>query len=133
MTAAFASMLLADARLPTGSHTQSGGLEPALLDGMAVGSVPDYLAARLGTVVRVDAGVAVVAPPPARAVRRPAAGAVRLVGAHSEPRAAGGQRAARPRLAALAPQPVAWALRRPLRWPPSPASPDRWWSPPRPA
>jgi urease accessory protein len=27
-------MLLADARLPTSGHTQSGGLEPALLGGL---------------------------------------------------------------------------------------------------
>lgn len=61
MPAAFAAMLLADARLPTGSHAHSGGLEPALLEGMEPGRIPEYLAARLATVVRVDAGTALAA------------------------------------------------------------------------
>lgn len=54
-------MLLADARLPTGGHTQSAGLEPALRAGMAPREVPAYIAARLATTVRVEAGTAVVA------------------------------------------------------------------------
>lgn len=54
-------MLLADARLPSGGHTQSGGLEPALRSGMTLAQVPNYLAARLETVVAVAAGAAVVA------------------------------------------------------------------------
>lgn len=54
-------VLLADARLPTGSHTQSSGLEPALLGGMSPHDVPDYIAGRLRTVTRVEAGTAVVA------------------------------------------------------------------------
>ena len=53
--------LLADARLPTGAHTQSGTLEPALRRGLRPDQVPDYLSARLRTVVRVEAAVAVVA------------------------------------------------------------------------
>ncbi|MBT0993121.1 urease accessory protein UreF [Cellulomonas sp. DKR-3] len=53
--------LLADARLPTGAHTQSAGLEPALLAGMPVRDVPAYVAARLATVTRTEAAVAVVA------------------------------------------------------------------------
>lgn len=53
--------LLADARLPTGAHTQSGGLEPALRHGLPPEQVPDYVAARLATVVRVEAGTAVAA------------------------------------------------------------------------
>jgi urease accessory protein len=53
--------LLADSRLPTGSHTQSAGLEPAFRSGMDVGAVPEYLAGRLRTVTRVEAGTAVVA------------------------------------------------------------------------
>ncbi len=53
-------MLLADARLPSGGHTQSGGLEPAFRAGMPVGDVPRYLAARLLTVVASAAGAAVV-------------------------------------------------------------------------
>lgn len=53
--------LLADARLPTGAHTQSGTLEPALRGGLRPDQVPAYIAARLRTVVRVEAAVAVVA------------------------------------------------------------------------
>lgn len=54
-------MLLADARLPVAGHTQSGGLEPAVAAGLGAGLVPDYLATRLATVTRVEAGTAVVA------------------------------------------------------------------------
>lgn len=54
-------MLLADARLPTGAHTQSAGLEPALRAGMTVDDIPAYLFARLRSVVRVEAGAAVLA------------------------------------------------------------------------
>ncbi|WP_246131111.1 urease accessory protein UreF [Cellulomonas aerilata] len=53
--------LLADARLPTGAHTQSAGLEPALRAGLHPDDVPAYLAARLRTVVRVESATAVVA------------------------------------------------------------------------
>ena len=53
--------LLADARLPTGGHTQSAGLEPALRAGMPAASVPDYVRARLATVTRTEAATAVVA------------------------------------------------------------------------
>ncbi|MFF2833213.1 urease accessory UreF family protein [Cellulosimicrobium cellulans] len=53
--------LLADARLPTGGHTQSAGLEPALRAGMPAPRVPDYVRARLATVTRVEAATAVVA------------------------------------------------------------------------
>jgi urease accessory protein len=52
-------MLLADARLPVAGHTQSGGLEPALRDGLT--DVPSYLRLRLRTVTRVEAATAVVA------------------------------------------------------------------------
>lgn len=52
-------MLLADARLPVAGHTQSGGLEPALRDGLA--DVPAYVRMRLATVTRVEAATAVVA------------------------------------------------------------------------
>lgn len=52
-------MLLADARLPVAGHTQSGGLEPALRDGLT--DVPGYLRTRLATVTRVEAGASVVA------------------------------------------------------------------------
>ena len=54
-------MLLADARLPTGAHTQSAGLEPAIRAGLPVGSVPGYIKARLRTVSTVEAGAAVLA------------------------------------------------------------------------
>jgi urease accessory protein len=53
--------LLADARLPTGGHTQSAGLEPALRAGMPPARVPDYVRARLASVTRVEAATAVVA------------------------------------------------------------------------
>ncbi|MCX4444834.1 urease accessory protein UreF [Streptomyces sp. NBC_01789] len=53
--------LLGDARLPSGGHTQSAGLEPALRAGTTSAEVPAYLRARLATVTRVEAGTAVVA------------------------------------------------------------------------
>jgi urease accessory protein len=52
-------MLLADARLPVAGHTQSGGLEPAVRDGVV--DVPGFLRTRLSTVTRVEAATAVVA------------------------------------------------------------------------
>jgi len=54
-------MLLADARLPTGAHTQSAGLEQALRQGVSLAQVPEYIRTRLRTVVAVEAGAAVVA------------------------------------------------------------------------
>lgn len=54
-------MLLGDARLPVAGHTQSAGLEPAVAAGLTPEEVPLYVAARLETVVRVEAGTAVVA------------------------------------------------------------------------
>lgn len=54
-------MLLGDARLPVAGHTQSAGLEPAVQHGLSAEEVPLYVAARLQSVVRVDAGTAVVA------------------------------------------------------------------------
>lgn len=53
--------MLADARLPSGGHTQSAGLEPALRAGLPPLQIPQYLQARIGSVVAVDAGTAVVA------------------------------------------------------------------------
>jgi len=53
--------LLGDARLPSGGHTQSAGLEPALRAGTTAAEVPAYLHARLHTITRVEAGTAVVA------------------------------------------------------------------------
>ncbi|HET7734465.1 MAG TPA: urease accessory UreF family protein [Nocardioidaceae bacterium] len=54
-------MLLGDARLPVAGHTQSAGLEPAVQDGLTSAEVPLYVAARLTTTVRMEAGTAVVA------------------------------------------------------------------------
>lgn len=54
-------MLLADARLPTGAHTQSAGAEPAMRAGVTVEQIPELIAARLSTVTAVEAGAAVVA------------------------------------------------------------------------
>ena len=61
MTAAYLTMLLADGRLPTGAHTQSAGVEPALAHGMRLDQLPDYLWVRLRTVTEVEAAAAVVA------------------------------------------------------------------------
>ena len=59
--ATYLSLLLADGRLPTGAHTQSAGVEPALNHGLALADVPAYLSARLSTVTEVEAATAVVA------------------------------------------------------------------------
>lgn len=53
--------MLADARLPTGSHTQSAGLEPAVQAGLTVEGIPDFVRSRLRTVTATDAGAAVLA------------------------------------------------------------------------
>ncbi|MCH1868727.1 urease accessory protein UreF [Nocardioides sp. CFH 31398] len=57
------SLMLADARLPVGGHTQSAGLEPAVTAGLVADGdgVAAYVADRLATVVLVEAGTAVVA------------------------------------------------------------------------
>lgn len=54
-------MLLADARLPSGGHAHSAGVEPALRAGMAIEDLPGLLHARASTTSFVDAGAAVVA------------------------------------------------------------------------
>lgn len=59
-TGQYLSLLLADGRLPTGAHTQSAGVEPALRHGMRLDQVPDYLQVRLATVTAVEAATAVV-------------------------------------------------------------------------
>ncbi len=56
----FLLMLLADGRLPTSGHTQSGGLEAALLGGLDPTEVVEYCRTRLRTVTLVDAATAVV-------------------------------------------------------------------------
>ena len=53
-------MLLADARLPTSGHTQSGGLEPALLGGLDPADLDRYSRTRLETVTLTEAATAVV-------------------------------------------------------------------------
>jgi urease accessory protein len=53
-------MLLADARLPTSGHTQSGGLEPALLGGLDPTDLDGYCRSRLETVTLTEAATAVV-------------------------------------------------------------------------
>ncbi|MGW6279576.1 urease accessory protein UreF [Kribbella sp. NPDC055071] len=60
------ALMLADARLPTGGHTQSAGLEPAVraglgAEGKQLAEVPTYARDRLRTVTRVEAAVAVLA------------------------------------------------------------------------
>lgn len=59
MTAELVAMMLADGRLPTGGHTQSGGLEPAVRAGVT--DVAGYARDRLRTIALVEAGTAVVA------------------------------------------------------------------------
>lgn len=55
------AMLLADARLPSGGHAHSAGLEPALRAGLPIADVPDFLLARARSTGLVEAGTAVVA------------------------------------------------------------------------
>jgi len=55
------AMLLADARLPSGGHAHSAGVEPALRSGMAPAQIPALLHSRAWTSSLVDAGTAVVA------------------------------------------------------------------------
>lgn len=85
--------LLADARLPTGGHTQSAGLEPAMRAGLRADDVPAYVVARLRTVTATEAGAAVVA---RRAV----------VDAAGVPAAVAGLRAVRRAWAARTPSPA---------------------------
>ncbi|HZX05698.1 urease accessory protein UreF [Kribbella sp.] len=75
------ALMLADARLPTGGHTQSNGLEPAVraglgADGNHLEDVAAYARDRLRTVTRVEAATAAVTrhlilhpSPPSRAKR----------------------------------------------------------------
>lgn len=60
-TALFTFALGGDSRLPTGSHTQSAGLEPALLGGLLPEQTLAFIRTRLATVTRVDAASAAVA------------------------------------------------------------------------
>ena len=81
-SAPYLSLLLADGRLPTGAHTQSAGVEPALRHGMRVAEVPAYLRVRLATVTEVEAAAAVVAGRvwAARTVRERSVGVVAALG-----------------------------------------------------
>jgi urease accessory protein len=54
------TMLLADARLPSGGHAFSAGVEPAIQGGLAREDVGAYLQARARTTTLVDAATAVV-------------------------------------------------------------------------
>lgn len=55
------SLLLADARLPSGGYAFSSGLEPALQGGLAPSEISAFLNARARTTTLVDAATAVVA------------------------------------------------------------------------
>ncbi|GEP48947.1 urease accessory protein [Microbacterium saccharophilum] len=55
------SLLLADARLPSGGHAFSAGVEPAIQGGLPRADVGAFLRARALTTTRVDAATAVVA------------------------------------------------------------------------
>lgn len=61
MSVSYLNLLLADGRLPTGAHSQSAGVEPALRFGLRLDRLPDYLAVRLQTVTTTEAAAAVVA------------------------------------------------------------------------
>ncbi|MDQ6782241.1 MAG: urease accessory protein UreF [Actinomycetota bacterium] len=64
-SAGSALLLLADGRLPAGSHAHSGGLEEAVADGRVTDTadLAAYLAGRLATTGRVDAALAAAAWP----------------------------------------------------------------------
>ena len=55
------ALLLADARLPSGGHAFSAGVEPALHGGLARDEIGAFLMARARTTTLVDAATAVVA------------------------------------------------------------------------
>lgn len=54
------AMLLADARLPSGGHAFSAGVEPALQGGLARADIAAFLRARARTTTLIDAATAVV-------------------------------------------------------------------------
>jgi urease accessory protein len=55
------AMLLADARLPSGGHAFSAGVEPAIHGGLARRDIAAFLRARARTTTLVDAATAIVA------------------------------------------------------------------------
>lgn len=67
------AMFLADSRLPSGAHVSSNGLEAGLRRGLDASEVADYMRSRMATVVRVEAGAAVVAQHLTASRHRPAA------------------------------------------------------------
>ncbi len=71
--------MLADARLPTGAHAQSAGLEAMVQGRLTAAEIPDYLRARMRTVTATEAGTAVLS---RRAWLTGGAGAVDDVTAH---------------------------------------------------
>ena len=68
-------LLLADGRFPSGGHTQSGGVEAAVLVGdvVDVGSLERYLLGRLSTTGRVDAAFSAMACALTRTTENPVA------------------------------------------------------------
>jgi len=56
-----AAMLLADARLPSGGHAHSAGVEPAVTAGVDPADLPAFLHGRVTTTTLVEAGTAVAA------------------------------------------------------------------------
>ena len=80
------ALFLADARLPAAGHTQSGGLEPGLADGLDPADLPAYCRTRLATVTRTEAATAVVARHQAWLAGAAGRGRDRLGGPHAERR-----------------------------------------------
>ena len=56
-----AAMLLADARLPSGGHAHSAGVEPAVMAGVDPAELPAFLHGRASTTTLIEAGTAVAA------------------------------------------------------------------------
>jgi len=56
-----AAMLMADARLPSGGHAHSAGVEPAVTAGVRPDQLPALLRGRVSTTTLVEAGTAVAA------------------------------------------------------------------------
>jgi urease accessory protein len=61
LAASTAAMLLADARLPSGGHAHSAGVEPAVTAGVRPADLSALLRGRASTTTLVEAGTAVVA------------------------------------------------------------------------
>ncbi|WP_460854899.1 urease accessory UreF family protein, partial [Nocardiopsis coralliicola] len=60
-TGALGTLLLADARLPTGGHAHSATLEAALEAGLSEERIPEYLRGRLASIAVTEAAAAVAA------------------------------------------------------------------------